>query len=222
MGNSPQFCYIYLIGPEGGRGPLKVGISTRPEHRAKQLQTAYPRPVAVYGSWPHADPRAVEAETHRLLAPWHINGEWFDVNQDRATAAIVQAISRVNSNSLSDMRYTLDSMRDVIMPVIMLNAAEKDQHRIGYARHVSGIDLACQISWLQAYSILDHAIYVETEPKTNSILRKAYRELRPGDHFFVLSKRVLGGEDQMQTLLKIAKERDVTIQFVDEVVSYAD
>jgi hypothetical protein len=175
MGNS-QFCYIYRIGPEGGRGPFKVGISTRPEHRAKQLQTAYPRPVAVYGSWQHANPRAVEAETHRLLAPWHINGEWFDVSQDRARAAIGQAISRVNSDSLSDMRHSLDSMRDVIISVIMPNATENDQHRIGYARHVPGVDLACQITWLQAYSILDPNIYVETKPKTNSILRKAYRE----------------------------------------------
>jgi len=161
MSTSSHFCYIYLIGPEGGRGPFKIGISTRPENRAKQLQTASPRPFAVYSSWHHANPRAVEAEAHRLLAPWHMSGEWFDVSLNRAAAAIMQAISRVNSDSRSDLHYTLDTMRDVIMPVIMPNpfvGAENDDFRIGYARHTPGLDLACQIAWLQAYRVLDTCI----------------------------------------------------------------
>jgi hypothetical protein len=98
MSKSSDFSFIYLIGSERGQGPFKVGISTRPEHRAKQLQTAYPRPVAVHGAWQHSNPRAVEAETHRLLAPWHMSGEWFDVSRNRATAAIMQAILHVDSN----------------------------------------------------------------------------------------------------------------------------
>src|SRR6266513_1147546 len=103
-----DFSYIYLSGPEGGQGPFKVGRSARPESRAKQIQTAYPLPVAVYGSWPHTNPRAVEAEAHRLLAPWHISGEWFDVYLNRATAAILQAISHVDSDKRSEfIHYTL-------------------------------------------------------------------------------------------------------------------
>jgi hypothetical protein len=226
MTNSSQFYYIYLIGPEGGRGPFKVGISTRPEHRAKQLQTAYPRPVAVYGSWQHSNPRAVEAETHRLLAPWQMSGEWFDVSLNRATAAIMQAISHVDSNNGGEfIKYTLASMRDVIMPnAARMLGSENDKFRIGYARHASGsnpsLDLACQVAWLAAYGVLDPDMYIETDPKANSTLRRAFRELRNGDCLLVLSREVLGGTDQVQTLLQITKERGVTIQFMDEVVNY--
>jgi hypothetical protein len=224
MSTSSHFCFIYLIGPEGGRGPFKIGISTRPENRAKQLQTAYPRPVAVYGSWQHANPRAVEAEAHNLLAPWHLNGEWFDVGQNRATAAILQAISHVDSDKRSEfMGYTLASMRDVIMPnAPPMPASENDKFRIGYARHVAGLDLACQVAWLQAYGVVSPDMYIETDPKTNSTLKRAFREFRPGDRFLVLSREVLGGADQVQTLLQIAEERQITIQFIDEVVSYTD
>jgi hypothetical protein len=225
MSSYSQFCYIYLIGPEGGRGPFKVGISTRPEHRAKQLQTAHPRPIAVHGSWQHANPRAVEAEAHRLLAPWHISGEWFDVSQYRATTAIMQAISHVDSNIGSELTpYTLASVRNVILPnVARILGAENDQFRLGYARHAPGsdpgLDLACQVAWLEAYGVLGPDVYIETDPKESSSLKKAFRELRNRDRFFILSREVLGGADQVQALLQVANTRGVTIQFVGEIVT---
>jgi Meiotically up-regulated gene 113 len=212
--------------PEGGRGPFKIGISTRPENRAKQLQTAHPRPVAVHGSWRHSSPRAVEAETHRLLAPWHMSGEWFDVSRNRTTTAIMQAIIHVDSKNQREINHdTLASMRDIIMPnAARTSGATKDLFRVGYARHVFGwdpsLDLACQAAWLEAYGVLDADMYIETDPKVNSTLWRDFRELRNGDRFLVLSREVLGGANHEEALFKIAKERGVTIQFMDEIVSY--
>jgi hypothetical protein len=114
-------------------------------------------------------------------------------------------------------------MRDVIMPnAAPIPGAQNDLFRVGYARHVPGLDVACQVGWLQAYGVLSPDMYIERDPKTNSTLKRAFREFRPGDRFFVLSREVLGSADQVQTLLQMAEERHVTIQFVDEVVSYTD
>jgi Meiotically up-regulated gene 113 len=214
-------CYIYAISSEGG--PRKIGISAHPEIRAKQLQTAYPQRVTVQRTWHHTNARAVEAEVHRLLAPWRIRGEWFDVSQIRATAAIQRAISHVDSGSESQLtRSTLASMRDVFMPnAARVPGADNDQHRFGYARHCPNLDIAYQIAWLEASDVNALDVYIETDPGNNIILRSALRELRPGDRFLVASHEILGGSDQVRRLLETAQERYAIVQLVDEVIDYS-
>lgn len=231
--------YIYLIGPEGG--PLKIGISTQPEIRAKQLQTAHPRRVAVFGYWQHPNARTVEAEAHRLLAAWRLSGEWFEIDQNRAAVAIAPAISNVNSDYRSqfnafDRPSMLEEVKTFLskesagqwnntVAVIKPDAAPMpgrgdQEFRLGYARHVPDVDLVRQIEWLEVSGVNPLEIFIETDRCKNSVLKKALREFRPRDRFLVMSREILGGPEYMHWLVEMAQKYHITVQYGDELISY--
>ncbi|WP_030674870.1 GIY-YIG nuclease family protein [Streptomyces cellulosae] len=76
----PHGSYVYLIGPEHGAGPWKVGMSTDVRKRLATLQTGSPEPLRVY--WATPGGRDLESRLHRVLAPWRKHGEWFDLGPD--------------------------------------------------------------------------------------------------------------------------------------------
>ena len=78
---------VYFI-RAGEGGPVKVGFSTDVQQRLRELQTASPHQLtleaAVMGT------PAVEAWFHHELRRWHIRGEWFDLDEDRVSYALVR------------------------------------------------------------------------------------------------------------------------------------
>lgn len=72
--------YVYLIAasPEG---PCKIGVSSDPRRRLRQLQTAHPEKLQLWHQEPYDGARAdlVEAMVHRTLSHKRTRGEWFSI-----------------------------------------------------------------------------------------------------------------------------------------------
>jgi hypothetical protein len=93
--------HIYAIGTEEQRA-IKVGISRAPHARAETLQNERGIPLRVLVSTALPDrlsARAVEKMAHSLLAYARAGGEWFDVTETEALAAIEQAIEAVRNGA---------------------------------------------------------------------------------------------------------------------------
>lgn len=67
--------WVYFIQAGIGTGPIKIGRSTRPVHRLRQLQTAQAQPLRGLGVLPERV--VVERQMHVNWAPYHLQGEWF-------------------------------------------------------------------------------------------------------------------------------------------------
>lgn len=79
---SLPYCSLYVIAPDG-HWPSKVGISTRPEKRVQELQTAHWKALSVAQCFwtPNIrDARCLESKIHETLAGdgAYLLGEWFD------------------------------------------------------------------------------------------------------------------------------------------------
>jgi len=85
----PQF--LYVIAPlSHDNGPCKLGISTDPDRRVKQLQTAHPERLGVRYREP-VDPEKVrlfEKLLHRDIGYLRCHGEWFELTVAEATAHV--------------------------------------------------------------------------------------------------------------------------------------
>ena len=82
--------WVYVISGEGHG--TKVGRSAKPRKRLKDLQAS--TPIRLRLEFLHrcgADARKIERETHRLLAPCKIKGEWFDCGRAVANLAVEAA-----------------------------------------------------------------------------------------------------------------------------------
>lgn len=84
--------YLYVFGAEVG--PSKVGQSTCPPRRLKQLQAKHPERIVVAGTWPVGGRVALATEryVHWLLRERHVHGEWFDAPREEIVAAIETAL----------------------------------------------------------------------------------------------------------------------------------
>ena len=85
---------VYVIASEAG--PLKVGIAGNPRRRLSTLRTASAvRLGMVYSAKISGDAKAVERRAHELLTSGRLSGEWFDVPQNQAVAAIALAATEL-------------------------------------------------------------------------------------------------------------------------------
>lgn len=80
--------HVYFIKPVGMAGPIKVGVSTDPARRRRQLQFFSPVELEVIGSVPGG--RREESELHQRFASFNSHGEWF--RADDALVSEVRAI----------------------------------------------------------------------------------------------------------------------------------
>jgi hypothetical protein len=99
---------VYVIAAEGG--PVKVGIALNPWHRLVQLQSGIEeRLTLAFAGRVEGRAKALEAETHRILAPHHHWGEWFKTSVDVAVDAIDVAATylghKVAAMDVSKRRY---------------------------------------------------------------------------------------------------------------------
>lgn len=68
--------FVYLIS-WGEENPVKVGWSTQPFKRLKEIQTSHPHELKILGVFPGARP--LEKEAHRAMGnTLRRSGEWFE------------------------------------------------------------------------------------------------------------------------------------------------
>lgn len=81
-----QAQYLYIAGSTR-EGPLKIGIAANPQSRVRHLQTGAARKIDIY--WVGMCPmgRDWEQKMHRVLEPWRLKGEWFDIPLETAFRA---------------------------------------------------------------------------------------------------------------------------------------
>jgi hypothetical protein len=94
---------VYIITSDGG--PTKIGRSHQPHVRRAHLQSQFKDRKLTIGHVAELDglkASAVERKVHELLHETRVHGEWFDVDVDRATQAIEDAIAVVREAGLVD------------------------------------------------------------------------------------------------------------------------
>lgn len=86
--------YVYVIKCDAG--PIKVGMSDKPQKRLVDLQVACPFELElthIADCKGHAS--EIESAAHHFLSANHLRGEWFSVSVDVAVAAVQRAIDGV-------------------------------------------------------------------------------------------------------------------------------
>lgn len=91
-------CYLYCIEANCDPCAVKVGVSSDPDKRLRQLQTGSAHHLSIARLWPMESREvalSIEADIHLILAPREMCGEWFAVNPESASgAAILAGIAR--------------------------------------------------------------------------------------------------------------------------------
>jgi hypothetical protein len=110
--------FIYVIRADNGL--IKIGISTNPSARLAQLRTASAAHLAIaYVGALRCNGYAVEAETHRTLAQYRLEGDWFRCPADTAVAAIGAAAHRLGEPIASGDPKLADA-------VVLIASAQED------------------------------------------------------------------------------------------------
>ena len=83
--------YLYVIG--GNVKPYKIGITTNPERRLKNLQTGHPHKLRIHykEEIPDNQVRLLEQTIHRVIKHRQTHGEWFDIDLDQAISEVKYA-----------------------------------------------------------------------------------------------------------------------------------
>ena len=81
--------YIYVIAADE-QGPVKIGYSSDPSRRLKELQTGYPTPLALrhQQKFPDAQAKLMEQLIHKTLRHRCSHGEWFKMSVEQAIAEV--------------------------------------------------------------------------------------------------------------------------------------
>lgn len=83
---------IYVV--ESDNGELKVGISTNPQQRIKQLSTGHPHDLSLARSvGPLENAKQVEESIHAQFNQYNISGEWFNADCYDELLAFVDGIA---------------------------------------------------------------------------------------------------------------------------------
>lgn len=72
--------YVYVIGPEEGNGPYKIGYSASPIDRLGSLQTSHWVRLKIFSVY--VGTYGLEKTLHRLFADKNLLNEWFDLSED--------------------------------------------------------------------------------------------------------------------------------------------
>lgn len=100
-------CTIYIIAVNGS-GPVKVGISSTPNERLRQLQTANPERLEIYKKLPVPSryfAKEFEKTFHKNHRGRRLLGEWFSLHPAEAYKSL--------SDSLRDFFASLYGPEDV-------------------------------------------------------------------------------------------------------------
>lgn len=83
---------IYVISSaKHHNGPVKIGISNKPEKRLKQLQTGFPEKLEIKYVEPldsRVKARTLENHLHKDIRHHRSHGEWFNIDVKSAIAYV--------------------------------------------------------------------------------------------------------------------------------------
>lgn len=74
-----MFSHIYLMGNDERPGLTKIGRSSEPLRRIKELQTGNSDKLHIIVSYYVRDAEQVEKALHFFLGDTRVNGEWFEL-----------------------------------------------------------------------------------------------------------------------------------------------
>jgi len=80
--------FVYIVAKEDHSQPWKIGRTTDPDQRMKQLQAHSPAKL-VYVKIVEAH-QSLESSLHRQFAKYRSHGEWFELPEERATEALAR------------------------------------------------------------------------------------------------------------------------------------
>lgn len=100
--------HVYFMKPVGMVGPIKIGCSSWPENRLKQLGIWSPFELEVIFSFPAG--HTTERQLHRCFADLHSHGEWF-----RPGPRLLKAIEEMKSGSPVEMAVDLNDEKGSIL-----------------------------------------------------------------------------------------------------------
>lgn len=82
-----QADYLYLMrcGPY-----VKIGVSTQPDKRLREVGVGAPDQVTLLGAWRHDQAWRIEETLHRKFAAARTQGEWFVLNDDTVRSLMHQ------------------------------------------------------------------------------------------------------------------------------------
>jgi hypothetical protein len=69
--------YVYIVESEAGF--VKIGVSSNPSRRIKELRTASPEMLELLDCAPKTRPEYVEEELHSMFSSGRKHGEWFNL-----------------------------------------------------------------------------------------------------------------------------------------------
>ena len=90
-------CSVYVICPEDGLTPCKIGLSKRPRGRLSGLQTSHFVTLMLYASIQLEsiqEATAVEAALHEQLKGCRVRGEWFDLTASDAEEFLIREAAK--------------------------------------------------------------------------------------------------------------------------------
>lgn len=92
---------LYIIG-ETGSGVVKIGRSVNPQQRLAQLQTGYPRPLALL----HVERGSghLEPQLHERFASVRMSGEWFSLGTE-PVATVLATIDGLRTRDVLEREY---------------------------------------------------------------------------------------------------------------------
>jgi hypothetical protein len=108
--------YVYVIaknGPDGLTGPVKIGISSKPNKRLSSIQTACPFQVevaCVFAAPSQAIARDIERMFHETQRDTHAHGEWFNVEPVVAIHLLCLGIRVALNEFVSDKSVISDAL----------------------------------------------------------------------------------------------------------------
>lgn len=84
--------FIYVICENEKTGPIKIGISKRPNKRINDLQIGNPRKLKMHANFSCKNPHLFEKYFHKIFSKHHLVGEWFDLDPKKATESIEKCL----------------------------------------------------------------------------------------------------------------------------------
>lgn len=118
----PQPHYVYLM--SNTHGHTKIGHSSDPESRLRELMVGSSKAIEIECEWPMSREmaRRVELQAHRLLEGFRVRGEWFDLPIWAAEMFMVALLEFQEDGDL-------DALEDVRWRIIMWGYSRDDLRR---------------------------------------------------------------------------------------------
>lgn len=111
--------YVYFL-KHNGLSPIKIGMtnSINLNKRIKNYNTAAPYGIDLIGFIKTPKPSIVERTIHEELNEFKLNGEWYDINKNKAREIISKYKINFNPITLNDDFYRADdALAEILLDI---------------------------------------------------------------------------------------------------------